>query len=523
MFDGQIWVNLDIREFNNVPSPLLQRLAASSGSFVRTIDFSGHTRLSGSILIDVSKSMCIYNSNSIYDSISSTTQLTHVNLSGCSMITFSSLQHLLKHSPWLVSLKAKGINAVTNDTCRTLAHHCPRIEALDFSRCHKIDCDGISALMDHHQTQHTQSRIRELRISGLRRVNDSVLSLLGRYAPNLEVLDLSNIRGLHNTALEAFVTTRGDECNSDVLILTSREAGRDPGDATKYRRRITKLRHLSLSSCPLLTDTALSHLAHAVPKLEYLELASIGPELRDEGLIHLLRTTPLLRRLDLEDACDITDAVIAAITPEVTEEVSASTGFPQPGSLLEHLTLSYAVQISNGAMMELIHACSRLKYLEVDNTRVSSSVVKEFVRQCRKRQAEDAGIVAVDCRGVGESTVKELADITRTRNGWRSWDARALQYLDGRDNEGLDVGQDECDDTRVALKSFYSWQTVDAVTAARQKRKKAERKNSQGSGHGEDSSRRGAKWWSPGGRRVSGTTSPASPGFDIERESCIIM
>lgn len=520
MFDGQIWVNLDIREFITVPSPLLQRLAASSGSFVRNIDFSGHTRLSGSTLIDISKSMCIYNSNSIYDSISSTTQLTHVNVSGCLTISFSSLQHLLKHSPWLVSLKAKGINAVTNDTCRTLAHYCPRLEALDFNRCHRIDCDGISALMSIHQTQYTQSHIRELRISGLRRVNDSLLSLLGRYAPNLEVLDLCDVRGLHNTALEAFVTAREDELDSDVLILTSREAGRDPGDATKYRRRVTKLRHLSLSSCPLLTDKALSHLAHAVPKLEYLELASIGPELRDEGLIHLLRTTPLLRRLDLEDACDITDAVLAAITPEVIQDNSVSTGTPQPGSLLQQLILSYAVQISNGAMMELIHACTHLKYLEVENTRVSSAVVKEFVRLCRKRQTEDAGIVAVDCRGVGESTIKDLADITRTRKGWRSWDARALQYLDGRDNEDLDVGQDECDDKRVVLKSFYTWQTVDAVTAARQKRKKAERKNGQ---DGEDSSRRGAKWWAPGGRRVYGTTPPTSPGFDGDRESCIIM
>ena len=34
------------------------------------------------------------------------------------------------------------------------------------------------------------------------------------------------------------------------------------------------------------------------------------PELKEEGLVHLLNTTPRIWQLDLEDACDITDAVL---------------------------------------------------------------------------------------------------------------------------------------------------------------------------------------------------------------------
>ena len=308
------------------------------------------------------------------------------------------------------------------------------------------------------------------------------------------------------------------------MVLTSREAGRDPNDLTKHRRRITRLRHLNLSSCALLTDTALTHLAHAVPKLEILELASIGAELRDDGLIHLLKTTPFLRRLDLDEACDITDDTLAAITPDISDLGSTNVNPPQPGCLLEHLTLSYAVRISNDAVMALIRACTYLKHLEVDSTRVSGATVKEFVRLCRKRQSTNAGIVIVDCRGVSENTVKELSTITRTRMGWRSWEARTLQYLDARDNESLGVGQDECDEKRVTLKSFYSWQTVDAVNTARQKRQKAEKKSGRyDSRYGDDSIGRAAKWWTPGGRRASGTTSPASSSIDRDREGCIIM
>ena len=34
------------------------------------------------------------------------------------------------------------------------------------------------------------------------------------------------------------------------------------------------------------------------------------PKLKEEGLVHLLNTTPRIWQLDLEDACDITDAVL---------------------------------------------------------------------------------------------------------------------------------------------------------------------------------------------------------------------
>ena len=34
------------------------------------------------------------------------------------------------------------------------------------------------------------------------------------------------------------------------------------------------------------------------------------PELKEEGLVRLPNTTPRIRQLDLEDACDITDAVL---------------------------------------------------------------------------------------------------------------------------------------------------------------------------------------------------------------------
>ena len=248
--------------------------------------------------------------------------------------------------------------------------------------------------------------------------------------------------------------------------------------------------------------------------------------------MRLLETTPYIRRVDLEDASEISDAVLAALTPRVDENPApqrrgAPPPPPQPGHALEHLIISSAADVTNEALLDLVRNCTRLRVLEADGTRMNSAVLREFVQLSRKRKTVDAYVAAIDCRGIGEHTVKELTAHTRPRLGWRAWEARDLKYLDGRDDEDLNVGQDECDGMRVVLKTFYSWQTVDAVRAAREKRRKAARRNANGSGSSESDHSLGyaagrTRWWSPNGRR-SGVMSPGLPVGVDGREGCTIM
>ena len=46
------------------------------------------------------------------------------------------------------------------------------------------------------------------------------------------------------------------------------------------------------------------------PQLDVTPGTLAVPELKEEGLVHLPNTTPRIRQLDLEDACNITDAVL---------------------------------------------------------------------------------------------------------------------------------------------------------------------------------------------------------------------
>ena len=432
---------------------------------------------------------------------------------------------------------------VSNETCVNISKYCPRLITLDLSRCLNLRGHGVRRLFYDSFNELKTTQLKELRLGGLRQVSDDMMRTLGRAAPFLEVLDLSCCRDLHNSSIEAFVSLSEDDLPSfefEWVQLTSREAGRDPSDyTTQYWRRITQLRHLNLSSCSLLTDHACSHLAHAVPKLEFLELANIGPELGDEGLVRLVKTTPGIRKLDLEDATEISDDLLVAITPsplpqEYPETSTTSATLrrpspPEPGHALEHLTLSYA-DIDSDALTDLVRNCTRLKVLEADNTRMNGLVLREFVQQAKARSHLNARIVAVDCRAVGENMVKEVSPHTRPRLGWRSFHARKLNYLDARDDEAhlMALGQDECDEKRIVVKTFYSWQTVDAVHAAREKKRKSARRGMNGSSSSmyEVTPTSGrTRWWSPGGgrRNPAPTGTPTLLDANGNREGCVIM
>ncbi|KAF9225345.1 RNI-like protein [Gyrodon lividus] len=509
-------------------------LACLAGPFIRNIDLSGHTLLSPTALVDMASSLCVHSAPAMNFTY---TQLTVINVQGCTALTTQSLHSLLIRSPFLRSLDVKGLQAVTNATFDVLAL-CLHLTSLNMNRCPNIDGEGVRAFGAAVMAQDTRLALKELRLCGLADVDDAVLATLGRAAPHLEVLDLSYCRSLHNSALGAFVScTEHEKDDMKTISLTSREAGRDPRDTRQHRRRLTALRHLSLSNCTLLTDVACSNVAYAVPQLEFLELAGIGTTLKDDGLMQLLATTPFIRRLDLEDASDITDAVLVTLTPQASEtEAGGSSGAaftskpadpPQPGHALEHLTVSYATNLSNDAFIALIRACPRLRVLEADSTCMSGTVLKEFVRLARERGINDAGLVAVDCRLIGESTVKEVASRTRPRRGWRSWGARKLGYLDARDGEDLKIGQDECDEKGVVLKSFYNWQTVDAVRVAREKRRKKATREAQSGSSDQVSESEDVgglpgrtRWWASSGRRSSGNN---TPGWEDDRDGCVVM
>jgi F-box and leucine-rich repeat protein 2/20 len=415
-------------------------------------------------------------------------------------------------------LLLRGLDSVTNTTfTEILGPRCHDLLTLDIRRCPNANGTGLMSFAEQCRELAVETdipcRLKTLKIANMKGTVADVMRLVGEAFPLLEVLDASYCKDLSDECFRAFVEwpTPSPEIRSGLrepedwtkfgqgIELTSREAGFDPGDPTKYWRRISSLRQINLSGCRHISDGTCSVLAYSVPQLEFLEMAGVGGEVHDDGLIKLLKNTPLIRKIDLEDATEITDTILDCLTPEVRTPATSANGgreakeeqnSPQPGEMLEHLVISCAMSVTPEAMLRLIRGCKKLRVLEADNTRITGNVIREFVNRRRHRERGivvpdglGSEIVGTDCRGVSEGSVRDIRSLTRPRRGWRDWEARELMYEDGQSVGVTDpttgaivgplLGQDECDEKRIVVKSFHSWTNVDSVAEQRAKLKVA--------------------------------------------------
>ena len=505
------------------------KIAQCAGPFVQTLNLRGHSQIKPSALLAISSALSGV-PNPTADTMAldrplTTTQLTTINLVGCSALTTQSLRFLLFRSPGVQHLYLRGLDCVTNSTLiDDIGPHCQMLITLDIRRCAHVRGIALANFairyLQRMVATNRPSPLKTLKASGLRGVNAEVLRQIGRAFPLLQVLDLSYCRDASDDGFAAFVewpasTSPRSAFHSSMntpeeedwthfhtsVELTAREAGLDPGDPSTHRRRVTALRHLNVSGCRRISDKMCTAIAYCVPQLEFLEMAAVSSELKDDGLLRLFRTVPRIRKVDLEDAADITDAILDCLVPtprtppENGRVVTKQDEEPQPGEMLEHLVISYAGLISPAAMGRAVKGCKQLRVLEADNTRITGSVIRDFVSRRRHREKslllsetpvntlEQPGseIVAIDCRGVSEECIRDVQAYTRPRRGWRGWEARELAYEDERSVGVMDpltdalgaplIGQDECDSHRIVVKSFHGWVSVDAVQEQRTKLK----------------------------------------------------
>ncbi|CDU23212.1 uncharacterized protein SPSC_01841 [Sporisorium scitamineum] len=520
VLDGQLWQNLEFSKHPDMTEEAMVNIARAVGPFVRRLDLQGLAGLRSSVLLALSKAQRPRPLTSWELSTSTcvpftTRQLEELNLQGCRRISTSALNTVLSQSPNLRHCKLASLPCVDNTTLCVLAATAPNLGTLDISRCRSVDADGVRAIFAIQESEantsavskerNVGSRFRELRAAGVAGFDRATLTQLGRHWPNLEVLDLSYCSDVNDAAIAALVSSDGDTVSDKghFVTLTPRQAGSQHDDEV-VRRRFPHLKKLNLSSCRALSDRACVSLAHAVPMLEVLEMANIGPALKDAGLVKLLATTPQLQKLDLERATQITDAVIMALTPPESHaeafglavpdretlmygtrprgsllnmarrsasrrrqaNQSASTAgaqdeapptydeqavaalIPATGTHLTHLVLSSANHLTAEAMLLLINRCPFLVHLELDDTHADNKVAMQFVQLARYRRVRNAYLCLVDCRSFSRDTYSQLSHGdsvdggVRPRRGWRGYAFRQFSYDDPEPcaGEGGEVG-----------------------------------------------------------------------------------
>jgi F-box/leucine-rich repeat protein 2/20 len=297
-----------------------------SSSFIKTLDLRGLRNLHGAHFSSALSPLGPF-------------RFQRIDLRGCRKLGTEAINHLLEQCSELQYLNLKGLHAVEASTLQVVARSNPLLQSLNLSRCFNISfCDLVIFLQSLQDSRITEFRIANLK--GYGPTSDKLLPTIAQCLPLLEILDVQGSPHIFDGGFRDFAAE---------YVKVGRACG---------------IKHLNLSSCSMLTGGTLLHLAPHLGHLEILELAGYGDRLQDAGLVAVIKRTPRLRKLDLDYATAITDAVldVLAASKEVDDEVV--------GSCLDTLVLSYAKGLTADGILRLIRGCPALISLDLD---VSSS------------------------------------------------------------------------------------------------------------------------------------------------------
>ncbi len=411
-FDGQLWRSLDASGFyRDISADALTKIITAAGPFVRDLNLRGCIQFQSNPKAEKLVEAC--------------RNLEHVSLEGC-YIGRRAVHRLIQHNARLRHLDLTGLAACWNATGSELGQHCPDLRYLNVSWCPNMDARGVRKVIDGCP------ELEDLRVSEIRGFDDQELMRCLFETNRLQRLIMNGCASLTNDALRVLM----EGVDPDICPLTNR-----PMVAPR------QLRHLDLSRCHRLTDAGLRKLAHHVPHLEGLQLGGCV-ELTDDALLDLLPTVPKLTHLDLEELHHLTNATLQRLAES-------------PGrAALEHLSISYCEGLGDTGMLPVLKACTRIRHVDMDNTRVSDLVLAEAAALVRERSRPSIAssppdrpyrglrLVVYDCQNVTWTGVREVLS--------RNAEVRRPTAPQAAPSFPTEI---------IQLKCFYGWQmTVDEHT-----------------------------------------------------------
>ena len=284
-------------------------------------------------------------------------------------------------------------------------------------------------------------RLEDLRVSELRGFDDHELMLRFFQTNRLRRLIMNGCSSLTNDALRVMI----EGVNPELCPLTNRPAVPS-----------RQLRYLDLSRCHRLTDAGVRRLAHQVPHLEGLQLGNCT-DLTDASLLDLLPTVPRLTHLDLESLHLLTNATLQTLAAAPCS------------ARLEHLSISYCENLGDTGMLAVLRTCTRIRNLDMDNTRVSDLVLAEAANLVRGRSYPWTGmattnppspsiglhLVVYDCQNVTWTGIREIL----ARN------ANVQAPMTSSSSSSSPPFSSRWSAEVIQLKCYYGWQmTVDEHT-----------------------------------------------------------
>ncbi|KAL4873319.1 hypothetical protein BDV12DRAFT_160829 [Aspergillus spectabilis] len=366
-YDGQLWTVIDTTDYyRDIPSDALMKLMMSGGPFIKDLNLRGCIQMQEKWLTDSEKitDMC--------------RNVVNFSLEG-SRIDKTATHCFLLRNQRLQYINLSGLDSVTNSAMKIIAKSCHQLRTLNISWCINVNTSGLKKVI--------------------------------KACPILTDLLASEIRGFADTglpaelfkrnSLERLDISRTDITDESLQVLMQ---GIDPEMDVLEDRAIVpprRLKHLDLHQCSALTDDGVKSLAYNLPKIVGLQLSGCT-ELTDASVVPIIQTAPHLTHLELEELEHLGNRTLV--------ELAKSPCAP----FLEHLNVSYCEALSDPGMLQVMKSCPSLRFVEMDNTRISDLTLTEASFRVRKRGYDEnlpqigLRLVIFDCPNVTWVGVRDI-------------------------------------------------------------------------------------------------------------------
>ncbi|KAL5225702.1 hypothetical protein ABZP36_012341 [Zizania latifolia] len=197
--------------------------------------------------------------------------LARLDITGCSLITDKGLAAIAQGCPDLKLLTIEACPGVANEGLKAISRCCTKLQAVNIKNCAYVGDQGVSSLVCA-----ATASLAKVRLQGLG-ITDTSLAVIGYYGKAITDLTLARLPA---------VGERGFWVMANALGLQ-------------------KLRCMSVSSCPGVTDLALASIAKFCPSLKQFNLKKCS-QVSDGRLKDFAESAKVLESLQIEECNKVT-------------------------------------------------------------------------------------------------------------------------------------------------------------------------------------------------------------------------
>ncbi|KQK17750.1 EIN3-binding F-box protein 1 [Brachypodium distachyon] len=197
--------------------------------------------------------------------------LEKLDITGCPLITDKGLAAVAQGCPELKTLTIEACSGVANEGLRAIGRCCPKLQAVNIKNCAHVGDQGVSGLICS-----STASLAKVCLQGLS-ITDASLAVIGYYGKAITNLNLARL---------PMVGERGFWVMANALGLQ-------------------KLRCMSVTSCPGVTELALVSIAKFCPSLRQLYLRKCS-QLSDGLLKDFAESAKVLENLQIEECNRVT-------------------------------------------------------------------------------------------------------------------------------------------------------------------------------------------------------------------------